>query len=94
MISSVVPTRSSTFYAYVITKIENRNLKLPGAIPALLIFKQNKTPESHFCDFILQKNCSRMRSNCPTTLIKRIIKLFQAYYTTTKKSQAKTIIQK
>ena len=26
MISSVVPTRSSTSYAYLITKIENRNL--------------------------------------------------------------------
>ena len=27
MISSVAPTRSSTFYAYLITKIGNRNLK-------------------------------------------------------------------
>ena len=27
MISSVAPNRSSTFYAYLITKIENRNLK-------------------------------------------------------------------
>ena len=27
MISSVAPTRSSTFYAYLITKIVNRNLK-------------------------------------------------------------------
>ena len=29
MVSSVVPTRSSTFYAYLITKILNRNLKQP-----------------------------------------------------------------
>ena len=28
MISSVAPTRSSTFYAYLITKIGNRNLKV------------------------------------------------------------------
>ena len=27
MISSVAPTQSSTFYAYLITKIGNRNLK-------------------------------------------------------------------
>ena len=27
MISSVVPTRSSTFYAYLVTKIGNRNSK-------------------------------------------------------------------
>ena len=28
MISSVAPIRSSTFYAYLITKIGNRNLKI------------------------------------------------------------------
>ena len=28
MISSVAPTRSSTFYTYLITKIGNRNLKV------------------------------------------------------------------
>ena len=28
MISSVAPTRSSTFYVYLITKIGNRNLKI------------------------------------------------------------------
>ena len=28
MISSVAPTRSSTFYAYLITKIGNRNVKV------------------------------------------------------------------
>ena len=27
MISSVAPTRLSTFYAYLMTRIENRNLK-------------------------------------------------------------------
>ena len=30
MISSVAPTRLSTFYVYLITKIENRNLKDNG----------------------------------------------------------------
>ena len=32
MISSVAPTRSSPFYAYLITKIGNRNIKAGNAI--------------------------------------------------------------
>ena len=36
MISSVGPTRSSTFYAYLITKIRNRNLKYYLSAKSLL----------------------------------------------------------
>ena len=38
MVSSVTPTRSSTFYAYLITKIGNRNLNVPvnPILPGLL----------------------------------------------------------
>ena len=41
MISSVAPTRLSTFYAYLITKIGNRNLK------AIICF----LPHYSLCDF-------------------------------------------
>ena len=48
MISSVTPTRSSTFYAYLITKIGNRNLNVLSFHPVTQI--------SHFMCFNYHKS--------------------------------------
>ena len=64
MIRSVAPTRSSTFYAYLITNIENRNLKaevklLNNAgttlflLPTIFLFLFNKAEINN----VLHKQC-------------------------------------
>ena len=54
MISSVTPTRSSSSYAYLITKIGNRNLKSPD-------FYDNKDVQLVCCYFTLYKLCTVWR---------------------------------
>ena len=63
MISSVAPTRSSTFYAYLITKIGNRNLKIRkyAFFPISPILKSD--PPKNGTSYLIKNYISKISKN-------------------------------